>query len=343
MKKLLKVLGFLAAAVVATVAGVAILQVVTAERPSRPVAIDQVAVRAPGQRPVMVTLVYPTRSKPRLVWTGAGFTLISPRGEMAPGRRPLIILSHGTGASPLSHIDTALKLAEAGYVVAAPLHGGDNFADQSAVGGPDWIQGRARDLATTADFLLGRWDRRAGLDSGRVGVFGFSAGGVTALVAVGAKPDLSLVGPHCAQRPEFVCQLYGKSAAAAPGGPAWTVTPVIRAAVIVAPGLGFTLPPERLSGVAVPVQLWQGEADVNVPPATNAEVVRQGLKSPVDYRLTPGAGHFSFLAPCTLAAKVLMPRMLCADRPGFDRAAFHRRFNAAVVAFFDRSLGVRRP
>lgn len=341
MKRLLKVLGVLVLATAAAVAGVAVLLVATAARPARPVAIDQVMASVPGQRPVMVTLFYPTRTKPRLVWTGAGFTVLAPRGEMAPGRRPLIILSHGTGASPVSHIDTALKLAEAGYVVAAPLHGGDNFGDQSAVGGPDWIQGRARDLATTADFLLGRWSRRASLDSGRVGVFGFSAGGITALVAAGAKPDLNQIAPHCAKQPEFVCKLFGKGPEVV-GEPAWTATPVVRAAVIVAPGLGFTLPPERLSEVTVPVQLWQGEADVNVPPATNAEVVRRGLKTPVDYRLTPGAGHFSFLAPCTLVAKVLMPRMLCADRPGFDRKAFHARFNTDVVAFFDRTLGVRR-
>jgi len=29
---------------------------------------------------------------------------------------------------------------------------------------------------------------------------------------------------------------------------------------------------------------------------------------------------------------------ICADDPGFDRAAFHRDFNAQVLAFFRRQL-----
>jgi predicted dienelactone hydrolase len=31
--------------------------------------------------------------------------------------------------------------------------------------------------------------------------------------------------------------------------------------------------------------------------------------------------------------------MICTSRPGFDRAAFHRDFNAAVTAFFAKELG----
>jgi predicted dienelactone hydrolase len=29
---------------------------------------------------------------------------------------------------------------------------------------------------------------------------------------------------------------------------------------------------------------------------------------------------------------------ICADAPGFDRAAFHKDFNAAILAFFRRHL-----
>jgi len=31
--------------------------------------------------------------------------------------------------------------------------------------------------------------------------------------------------------------------------------------------------------------------------------------------------------------------MICADPPGFDRAVFHRPFNAQVLTFFQETLG----
>jgi predicted dienelactone hydrolase len=47
---------------------------------------------------------------------------------------PLVVISHGNGGGPASHADLALALANAGYVIVAPIHSGDNYADQSAVG-----------------------------------------------------------------------------------------------------------------------------------------------------------------------------------------------------------------
>jgi predicted dienelactone hydrolase len=50
--------------------------------------------------------------------------------------------------------------------------------------------------------------------------------------------------------------------------------------------------------------------------------------------VVPGAAHLSFLMPCGLLA----PRQICEDPKGFDRAAFHKRFNADVVRFFKTRL-----
>ena len=47
---------------------------------------------------------------------------------------PLILISHGTGGSLTSHLDTAQALARAGMVVIAITHIGDNSQDQSYVG-----------------------------------------------------------------------------------------------------------------------------------------------------------------------------------------------------------------
>jgi predicted dienelactone hydrolase len=47
-----------------------------------------------------------------------------------------------------------------------------------------------------------------------------------------------------------------------------------------------------------------------------------------------------FLAPCSEALAAATPQ-ICQDPAGFDRAAFHRAFNQALVDFFTTRLRER--
>ena len=109
------------------------------------------------------------------------------------------------------------------------------------------------------------------------------------------------------------------------------------AAVVVAPALGFPFTQESLAAVAVPIQLWRAEDDVVPPHPWYAEAVRAALPKPLDYREVPKAGHFDFLARCTPRFAAMAPP-LRRNKPGFDRLAFHREFNAAVLGFFRVAL-----
>lgn len=179
--------------------------------------------------------------------------------------------------------------------------------------------------------MLAGWEGHARLAPGKVGVFGFSAGATTALIAVGGVPDLARAASHCAGAPEFVCQILKPLDAQAPQ---WTHDPRIAAAVIAAPGIGFAFEPAGLANVRVPVQLWAGTADETVPYATNAAIVRRLLPDAPEFHSVDNGVHLSFLAPCTPET----PPFLCQDKPGFDRMAFHRDFNQSVVAFFRARL-----
>lgn len=82
---------------------------------------------------------------------------------------------------------------------------------------------------------------------------------------------------------------------------------------------------------------------INVPPDSTGAALTGAVWSPCAARLAPNAGHFSFLAPCSPAHARAIPR-ICVDAPGFDRAAFHREFNAEVLAFFGKHLvGAGKP
>jgi predicted dienelactone hydrolase len=279
------------------------------------VPVQQAAVEDPGHAPIRVAIWSPV--------SGTGL--------------PLVVISHGTGGGPISHIDTAQALAKAGYVVVAPMHRGDNFQDDGAVGTPEWLAGRSRDVSKTIDFMFARWNGRARLRPGRVGLFGMSAGGTTALIAAGGVPDLRTVTKQCAAQPEFVCRIMKPQTPPGAAAPAWTADSRIGAAVVAAPGLGFAFAPDGLKAVHVPVQLWVGSDDETVPYETNGAVVRRQLGGKVEFHRVEGAVHLSFLAPCTAET----PPPLCQDKPGFDRAAFHGAFNKAVVDFFDSHLRPR--
>ena len=85
------------------------------------------------------------------------------------------------------------------------------------------------------------------------------------------------------------------------------------------------------------VQLWEAEEDRIAPNRWSAENVKANLPSPPELHLVPSADHFAFIAPCNTALAERVPE-ICQDPPGFDRTAFYRDFNAAVVGFFQKQL-----
>lgn len=256
-------------------------------------------------------------------------------GAPVQGRNlPLIVLSHGSSSSFTGHVDTAFALAQAGFVVAALTHTGDNTRDRA--GAAD-LGARMRQFAAVIDYVVDHWNPGA-VNPDRIGAFGYSAGGFTVLVAAGGTPDLSRITAHCAANPTFFdCRLI--AAAAAPAAPTvLTRAPrALRALVVAAPALGFTFGPGSLAELAMPVQLWQAEEDAILPKPYYVEPVRFALPRPPEFHSVAGAGHFDFMAPCPEGLARVAPA-ICENRPGFDRAVFHARFNAAVVRFMTDAL-----
>jgi predicted dienelactone hydrolase len=335
VKRALKIIGFIAVLLIVAVAGLATYIYATALRPGRPVGFQQIAVADPGHPPFAAAVWYPTSAKPGFVLLGSSGAMLATDGPVEGDHLPLVLVSHGTAGTALSHADTAMALAEKGFIVIAPTHLGDNFQAASDV--EKWLRNRVRHMARATDAVLTTWKDRDHVDPARIGIFGFSGGATTALIDIGGKPDLKRIWSQCSAHPEFVCRTTSPQAYRNAQAGDWQQDKRIRAAVLAAPGLGFTFDPSGVADVSIPVQLWAGSADTTVPPATNAGLVGNLLGPRAEMHNVPGAVHFSFLMPCGL----LGPRQLCKDADGFDRAGFHRRFNSDVVSFFQTHLGVR--
>ena len=337
MKLALKVVIGVAVALALVAIGAVATVLVSAARPAHPVGFAQLTVQDPQDKPLDVGIWYPTDSAPGPSLIGLSAQTVARNGRVVGDNLPLIVFSHGNGGLFSSHSDTALALASAGFVVVAVTHTGDNAQDQSYVGTPRWLVDRPRHIHLVLRYMLNDWPAHRQIDPARVGMFGFSAGGFTALVSIGGVPDLARIGSQCRAQPEFACSLWPQLPTASVPATAWTHDPIIKAAVVAAPGYGFAFEPDGLSQVTAAVQLWNGADDRNVPYQTNEAVVRRLLPVPPEYRAVPGAGHFSFLAPCP---SWLFP-VICKDAEGFDRTAFHADFNRSVIAFYRKQLAAR--
>src|SRR5215469_11216586 len=154
-------------------------------------------------KPIEIGVWYPSDAPASRQPLGPLMQEVAAGGAAAGERLPLVVVSHGTGGWFGEHDDTALALAHAGFVVAALSHTGDTYDDQSRAA---HISGRPAQLKRLTDYMLSEWPDHARIDAGRVGAFGFSAGGFTVLAAVGGVPDLAKIAQVCAAHPDrFEC------------------------------------------------------------------------------------------------------------------------------------------
>jgi predicted dienelactone hydrolase len=253
---------------------------------------------------------------------------------------PIIVTSHGFGGSFTGNHDTAEILADAGFVVVGINHPVDTGAgDMARADTLAALIERPADIKRVIDYMLGEWSDRAKLDPDKIGFFGFSRGGYTGLVIAGANPDIRKATAFCPegnrkpsceelQRNEIPAQLPVHD-------------PRVKAIVVADPAFGPLFDRDGLKDVKVPVQLWaselSGQDNITEIRPDYVAAIDQALPITADYHVVRNAGHFAFLPACSADLANNLPK-ICTDRPGFDRVAFHKEWNANVLAFFRKHL-----
>ncbi len=298
-------------------------------------------VEADGER-MLTALWYPAAAPSRRTVEGPFVMAATRNAPPGAGRYGLVLISHGTGGHRLGHRGTAIRLAQAGYIVAAPEHPGDSWRDSRFSGTAANWRRRPRQLSAVLDRLLGDAAFGPRIDPKRIGAIGHSAGGYTVLALIGGRADPSLLVGHCTRNrskdPDFCA--YGRQDGPA-GGPLPDLRDRrVRAVVAVAP-VGALFGPGAFAGVAAPAQLHRlGRDRVLRRPWHEDNIVRlMGDRArPIVH---PQAHHFAFIAPfpAALVDEVGPPAR---DPPGFDRRAFLARIDRQILAFFDTVLAARR-
>lgn len=306
------------------------------------VGFRDIEVEAEGER-LSVALWYPSDALPGETTVGPFAMAASRDAPVAAGRHALVLISHGTGGGRLNHRGTAIRLARAGYVVAAPEHAGDSWRDGRHSGTAENWRRRPRQLSAVLDRLLADAVLAPHVDPARIGAIGHSAGGYSVLALIGGRPDPALLARHCTARraedPAFCA--YGRPGARAGGAPAAGARPDladrrIRAVVAVAP-VGALFGPGAFAGVEAPAQVHRLEGDRVLRRPWHADNIAALMGDKATLVVHPEAHHFAFISPFppALVDRVGEPAL---DPPGFDRRAFLAGIDARILRFLDEAL-----
>ncbi|MDZ7627789.1 MAG: alpha/beta hydrolase [Parvularculaceae bacterium] len=269
------------------------------------------------------------------------------------GKRPLIVLSHGTGGSAFQLMWLARRLVAEGYIVAAVDHHGNSAAEGSFdARGFRLPAERAADISALIDALLADTVYGPLIDATRIGGAGFSLGGHTMMTLAGARTSFARFEKFCAgAQADTTCEPQSEFPSA------WTEfdamledDPVLRrrlaeqegdfkdarikSFVVIAPVLVQALTDESLARINAPIAVIAGGADVIAPSPTNSERLADKTFN-VKLHTIPDAQHYSFLNECSPRAKRFLP--ICNDA-GSERAALHDAAATMAIAHFNLTL-----
>ena len=326
---------------------------VLAARADASVGVTEVAGTG-GDSPI--TVYYPSTSEATPLKRGPFALSVAWQGAPARGNGRLVVLSHGSGGSPWVHADLARALVDDGFVVAMPEHRGDNFRDLSTPGPESWRR-RPLEVSRAID-AVGQDPRfRPLLALDRVGMYGMSAGGHTALSLAGGRWSPAAMKQHCEAhiREDFqscvglITRLNGNLL----DGPktmlalwvlwyrfsdaTWrTHTDPRIAAVVAAVPYAADFDMASLAAPRVPLALVTARQDRWLVPRFHGEAVLRACAGCERLADLATGGHGAYLSPLPPGLTGLVGDLLN-DPPGFDRAELPA-VDRKIAAFFRKHL-----
>lgn len=266
------------------------------------------------------------------------------RSNHAP---PLVLLSHGTGATGDALEWLGYRLAQRGFVALAVDHHGNTGSEPYRAEGFLCLWERASDLSAVLDEPS--WKTSLGVETvERVFAAGFSAGAYTALLLAGARVAFSQFEPENPEKspirgprefPDLADELPKLH-----DNPVFRTSwnrrrsdfsdPRIRAVVAIAPGrsvLGFSQ--DSLQAIDSPVHLIGGDGDTVAPPERCCAWLSQNIPRCSSETLSGGVGHYTFLPEGSVLGQQAAPELF-GDRDGLNRTSVHDEVAGKAAAFF---------
>ena len=314
------------------------------EQPAYPVGIRQIEF-FDGSRYFALAVFYPAdlpdKSAPTFNLPFFVNLHLYKDAEIAEGKFPLVMFSHGRGSNPLSYAWFAETLASHGYIVAAPYHYRANTYNSTIAYLANKLWQRPLDVSFDITSLLNDpvWGKH--IDAGRIGIAGHSQGGFTSLWIGGAKvnPDKYLAFQRGWKNNPSVPQHLRDELPLDPAPALAVHDERIKCAFAMAPGIikAFGMDEDGLRQLTIPTYITVGARDTQAPPKDNAEFAAKYIPNAELYVIPGEVDHEIFVNECDEEGRDEFPEA-CIDAPGVDRAAIHQSVGAAALKFFGKAL-----
>ena len=299
---------------------------------------------ASRDRPITTEVWYPVDADVPAK-SATGFWIRCDEARDAPpskkqAKYPLIVMSHGHGGDRFNISWIAEALSANGYIVAAMDHWGNTWNNKipESCARP-WE--RPRDISFVIEQLTKHSKFKDYIDSTKIGFTGYSLGGATGIWVAGAEAgqvDYEQIKEICSVElagiasPELLDQIDFTQAFGS------FKDPRIRAALVMAPALGWLFSEESLQAIEIPVFIVAPEKDPIVPAEKNAiifanQITRSSLKM-----LRGDADHYIFLNRATAVGRRFLEPKLFNDPSSVDRKKVHEELARNAVKFFNENL-----
>jgi predicted dienelactone hydrolase len=305
-----------------------------------------------------ISLFY-SSSSPTVSVKRGPFTLqLADRGLWmeAAYKRPVLVISHGSGGATWELSDLARAFVDEGFVVALPKHAGDNYQDMRNEGPDSWAL-RPREVSQTLDALAAHPVYGSLINTQQAGVYGTSAGGFNALVLAGGRWSRGNYMRHCLANIErdfhacvgLAAYLRGNWMDSVKLSVARSVhrsrfdddtvlfhqEPRIRAALASVP-MAAPFDMASFAQPGIQIGILEAENDVWLHPQFHSQRVLAACSRCERIPNLPHAGHGSLFSPWPQDLAASLSPMLV-DPTGFDRSRLPSVY-ANIVSFFKRHL-----
>ncbi|QAS51503.1 alpha/beta hydrolase family protein [Halobacillus litoralis] len=264
-----------------------------------------------------VFVMYPTRTPEKEEFIGPYSLNVAKDAKPQDDVFPLVVISHGTGGTPLVYRTLARHLVQNGFIVAMPEHPYNNIHDNQLENSVTLLESRPGNITQTIDWFKGDDLFKNNVNFDDISIIGHSMGGYTAIAATGGIPT-TLPWETDNQVPEVIDL---------------KVEERIKKVILLAPALGWFRNEGALEKLNLPILMMTGERD-EITPYFHAEILLKGVGNTekIESRTIDDAGHFSFLSPFPKEMKKssFPPSQ---DPAGFDRELFHQELESDVLNF----------